>query len=190
MTTTTAPPPRRAAPIVSTTPEIDDRPCFVCDTPLERKGTGRTMTLEAFAAMAIHPVTGEWRWVHPVCGLNQHVTGKRRRRWTMCATCGLPLKGDHTLASGGAITYAMLVEAAPNDATRAAIEHGAAYAFGVYVQCRDGGLYVRGRDVFSEVPAGKATPHMDDDFLDDEATYDDTEAHPSDVETDEHAPPF
>lgn len=177
--------------VIRTKPEIDERPCFVCEKTIIF-GATRTVGESHAYAMTIHPTTGEWRWIHALCGLNKHTSTKRRIRWVTCATCGLPLRGDHMLVSGEMFRYEQLVAAAPNDAARAAIDVGVSYHVGGYAQCRDGGEFVRGRDIYTETRAKRTHPLDDADFHDSEATYDEEAEHPSDVEDDfsGYKPPF
>lgn len=177
-----------AAPIRSK-PETDDRPCFVCDKVI-LFGSTRTQGESHTYAMAIHPVTGEWRWIHAVCGLNKHTSTKRRLRWVMCDACGLPLRGDHGNYSGERFTAAQLRAAAPAD-YRASIADDAEYGIGGYAVCRDGGLFVRGRDMYSERPAEKAATLTDLDAAEfPPAALEDDGPPPADDRYPEHVPPF
>jgi hypothetical protein len=175
-------------------PEIDDRPCFLCGKTIVFATKARTFGEGHVYAIAIHPETKEFRWTHALCGVNHHVAGRRRRRAIVCANCGLPLVGEHMNSSGERFTYEQIVAAAPNADARAAIDVGASYGVGGWAQCRDGGLYVRGRDPLSERPASSLdVPLPDDVDFPSEALNGEEEEdseHPSDAEADGHSPPF
>jgi hypothetical protein len=171
-----APPIRHAA-------EKDNRGCLVCSKPI-LFGSSRTLGESHTYAMAIHPVTGEWRWIHTVCGLNHHVVGRKRRALLVCANCAEPLT-EHGKTS------AYVVTVTPADDPTGTIAEPAAYFVGGYAWCRDGGLYVPGRGPTTERPASDGPPPDDADAIDvaDVAT-DDDEPDPIDDERPDHTPPF
>lgn len=141
------------APPIRTRLEQDTRGCPVCGKPVDVSGlTGSCLMIDE---------TGEFRYAHAMCGLNHHTETKKRLATVLCATCGLPLRDDHANYSGEVITFAMIQAAAPTPESIATLDGTERYAVGGYAVCRDGGLFVRGRDIEADVPAEHALPHED-----------------------------
>jgi endogenous inhibitor of DNA gyrase (YacG/DUF329 family) len=117
-------------PPIRTAMEKDERGCPACGKPVDVSGlSGHCLMIDE---------TGEYRYAHTLCGVNHHTEGKKRRAKVMCATCGLPLVGDHMDVGGEVFKAAQIRLAAPEGYE---VPDDASYYVGGFAQCRNGGLF-------------------------------------------------
>lgn len=80
----------------------NDEPCVVCKVPFSET-VEKSSSPEQYATLMFDRVTGRCiGYAHKMCGLPHPEQSLKTLKRAVCTRCGLPLKGDHIVFSGGA----------------------------------------------------------------------------------------